>query len=629
MCGIAGYYSSRVQPDEEILQSLFHRGLDSRGFVHAEINNRHLGLGHTRLSILDLSDHGRQPMTSAAGHVVLTFNGEVYNFGRLRLQHLKEIAFRSETDTEVVLQLYLKYGISFLEILEGDFAFCIYDSRLHKLFLVRDRAGVKPLYYCHHRENFFFASELKSLFLMGVPRKVKESALQKYFVFKYSPGDETLVDGVYRVKPGTYLEYDLNTWACTTSTYWQLKKNELYQKMSFNEAKEEVLRLMQQSVSDRLIADVPLASLLSGGLDSSIIAYHLQSHPEIRHYCAVKSEADIRKEGTTADATFARQLAAQWKLTLEEISIGSDEANFDLISQTLYYGDDLVADGSQIPAYLICKKASEKAKVILSGMGADELFLGYAGHQISWLALMIDHLPALAREPLYRQLASLNQGKGKFLAYRRYLRKLGTYAGAGNLKFGFFNIVGDYETSLSLLRGDERETLGVFEKYFNETGDVFDSIFRFEYDNFLQKNLNYLDRMAMASSVEGRVPFLDHHLIEFAYSLPRHYKLSKTGRSKHILKEAYARVLPSQIINRRKAGFGMPLRSIFSNHEKINRLVDFDFFESFSGFSMEAMHAMINRHLAGTDDNSSLIYALISLRHWYRMHIAEDKTHAR
>jgi asparagine synthase (glutamine-hydrolysing) len=351
-------------------------------------------------------------------------------------------------------------------------------------------------------------------------------------------------------------------------------------------------------------------------LDSSIISFFLKDRKDIIHYCAKKSDSDLKAEGTSSDFYYASKLSQEWQLNLQASPIGNAEANIGLIKKTLFFGDDLVADGSQIPSYLITKQASDKSKVILSGMGADELFLGYAGHM---LTLVSSKYFSKMPDFVTNSFAKINQGKGKFLAYRRYLHKLGKYNRLPNYKYALFNIVGDFENSASVFAGKKEHTIQLFNEYFDNKNDVFDNLFHFEMENFLVKNLNYTDRMSMANSVECRVPFLDHRIIELAYQLPVDYKLSSTGAFKKILKDTFKPHLPGYILTRRKAGFGMPLRSIFKNKETVYGLLDMAFFSNFKKFSVKNIEQIIENHVNGKEDNSSIIYALISFREWYKL----------
>ena len=620
MCGIAGYISNEKLNTVEMLNVLKHRGPDHHAGYTDYYNSKEIFLGHTRLSIIDLSSNGNQPMFSDDKQIVIVFNGEIYNFEELKLKYFQQDFFHSKTDTEVVLKLYQKFGISFINELNGDFALSIYDKKLNKVFLIKDHVGVKPLYYYTDGIKFIFGSEIKTILASGIKPSLADDELLNYFVFKYTPKNNTLYKNIFRVPPASYIEYDLNSNSFSTHKYWTLQKNKEYANLSYHDAKDVLHNLVEQSTKSRLISDVPIGNFLSGGLDSSIIAYFLKNRKDILHYCARKSEVDLKKEGTSSDYFFADKLSKEWDLKLLQANIGSEQANLELIKKTLYYSDDLIADGSQIPSYLITKDASQTSKVILSGMGADELFLGYAGHMLTLLSEnVMSKVPFGLSSGLYKQAAKVNQGKGKFLAYRRYIHKIGKYGNYPNYKFGILNLVGDFENSCSVYDGNRGKLENMLSNYFPENEDVFDSLTRFEIENVLVKNLSYTDRTAMANSVECRVPFLDKHIVEFAFSIKRSYKLSNTGTSKRILKDAFKNQLPSYIINRRKAGFGMPLRSIFSTEAKVNQLLDKSFFSSFKHFSIPNIEKIISNHISGKEDNSSIIYALISFQEWYKM----------
>lgn len=618
MCGIGGYIASQKMQGEAMLSSLRHRGPDHEGYFETDQAGKHIFLGHTRLSILDLSANGNQPMQSATGQAMIIFNGEVYNFEELKRSKLAGELFFSRTDTEVVLKLYEKYGIDCVKELEGDFAFCIYDIKAGKIFLARDRAGVKPLYYYTDGNKLVFGSEIKSILAAGIEPVLDTENLTDYFVFKYSSQNKTLFKNIHRLAPSHYLEYDVQKDRFALHEYWHLQKNNQYTGLSYSQASECLHELVRESVTQRLIADVPIGNFLSGGLDSSIIASFLKDRKDIIHYCARKSANDLRKEGTTSDFDHALRLAKAWNLDLRAIDIGKEEASPELIRKTLFYSDDLIADGSQIPSYLITHEAAKTSKVILSGMGADELFLGYAGHMLTLISSKW-----LNKIPFSKAIGSLgarvDQGKGKFLAYRRYVHKMGKYHALPSYKYALFNIVGDFDNSCSVYQGSKEKVAQELEAYFPKNNEVFDSLLHFEMQNFLVKNLHYMDRMAMANSVEGRVPFLSQKLIEFAYSIPLNYKLTASGKFKRILKDNFKSEIPDHILNRRKAGFGMPLRSIFSSAETVNSLLDRTFFANFPSFSVSNIDRIVQSHVAGKEDNSSIIYALISFREWHKL----------
>ncbi len=618
MCGITGYIATNQLPLKEMVNSLQHRGPNAVGSYQTVINDNQIGLGHTRLSILDLSEKGNQPFISDDEKVRLVYNGEVYNFLELKKEHLQNETFKSDTDTEVILKLYQQKGIDFINLLNGDFSIAILDETKNKLFLIRDRAGVKPLYYAHQNNELVFGSEIKSILISGVKAELAAENLQNYFVFKYSPGNETLFKGINRLEPAHFLVYDLESSKTKIKRYWSPDTSK-YANLNFKEAQKEIKYLLKDATQKRLMADVPVGTFLSGGLDSSIIASFLKNNDDITHFCASKEAKDLKKEGTTSDYKYAQQLTEDWNINMTEIPIGSDNTNLEQIRNTIKYGDDLIADGSQIPSYLITKEAAKKSKVILSGMGADELFLGYAGHQMTLLDSWLSKVPF--SKFIAKRLYAIDQGNGKFKAFRRYLHKLGKYFAYPNFKYGLYTIVGDYENSLAVFKDESNKSKKILEGYFPKGKNPYDCFKNFEYENFLHKNVSYLDRMTMANGVEGRVPFLDYRIIEFAHSIPRKYKLSNTGVTKTVLKEAFKNDLPDYVTKRRKAGFGMPLRSIFSSEEKVNELLDKELFKSIEGFSLENIERIIKNHISGREDNSAIIYALISFQEWYKMYI--------
>lgn len=623
MCGIAGYISNKVWNSDNMLEVLNHRGPDSKGKFQEEISGQNVFLGHKRLSIIDLSSGGHQPMLSDDSQIVLTFNGEIYNFLELKEQFLERNQFNSSSDTEVLLRLYELKGIDFLEDLNGDFAISILDKKIGQLFVIRDRMGVKPLYFYNENENLIYGSEIKSILAAGIKAELNEDCLQQYFTFKYVPENKTLFKNIYRVPAAHYLTYNLSTKSVSKTKYWEPTSKKEYSKLDYKEAQNKIYDLIEDACRIRLIADVPVGTFFSGGLDSSIIAHFVKGNKNIQHYCASKEEKDLKKEGTTSDGHYAKKLAEEWGMNLEFINIGGNELTKELIQKTVQFNDDIIADGSQIPSYLITKKAASKSTVILSGMGADELFLGYAGHQLLLLDRVLNKLPKFIINPLFKFFADLNVAKGPFMAYKRYLQKLGNYNQRGNARFGFYNIVGDFDSSRAIFKKESETIIPFITKYFPKGENPFDGLKSFEQNNFLIKNLHYTDRMSMANSVENRVPFLDHRIVEFAHSIPRKYKLGNFGRTKKILKDTFSKNLPDYVTNRRKAGFGMPLRSLLSERKQLDELLDISFFNNFEQFSIEGIEQVIEQHIEGSKDNSALIYALITFQEWHKMYIED------
>lgn len=620
MCGIVGYLSYNRFKNNELLASLSHRGPDDEGVYCDQVHDKNIFLGHKRLSILDLTKAGHQPMFSKDKNIVIIYNGEVYNYLELKKKYLADINFNSNSDTEVILNLYLKLGEKFVCELNGDFAIAILDKRKNILLIYRDRLGVKPVYYYLNSNTFFFASELKPFIKAGLNKGLSQEELMNYFVFKYVPQNNTLFKGIYRVAPGCYLKVNNEILSVEINRYWDPSYETDYS-ISFNDAKKQIFILLKDAVEKRLISDVPVGTLFSGGVDSSSIAYFLRDKDCISHYTAKKNKCDIKEEGTTSDFEYASKLAKEWKLNLKQIDIGIDQLNLKLVNLTNYYSDDLIADGSQIPSYLISKEASKESTVLLSGMGSDEIFLGYGSHLLTLISQYIDKAPYFIKDLLIKSLSKTKSGRGYYKGYKRFLKKMGKYYYFPYYKYGLYSIVGDFENSFKVMNCSNEPSINVFKSYFNAESDPFLCLQKYELDNFLVKNLNYFDRMCMANGVEGRVPFMDHRLVEFVLTLPRSFKLSNFGKQKVILKSAFEGKIPNFILHRRKAGFGMPLRSIFKNGEHVVKMIDYDFLSSFHYFNLEHINKLIDNHTKGLEDNSTILYSIISFQSWYKTHI--------
>jgi len=618
MCGIIGVVTKEFNSVafQNGLKALKHRGPDNTDFFTESIDDRQVSFGHTRLSIIDLSEAGNQPMR--LGETSMVYNGEVYNFKELRQKYLQSSGLRSTSDSEVILHLFNEHGRNFVKELNGDFAIGFLDKSRKKISLYRDRFGVKPLYIYQSADTFAFASEIKAFRDIGLELSLDKEEVGRYLVYKYSPGQKTLFNQVRRVAPGSILTYEIHTGKISEESYWKLQEGEKF-KGSYADARTNLRELLSKSISHRLVADVPIANYLSGGVDSSIIGYHLKEGDHT-HFCAVKQRADLAAEGTTSDGFYARKLAEAWNLNLKEIEIGKEQLNRSLIRKAVWACDDLIADGSAIPAMLIAEKASQEYKVVLSGMGADEIFFGYNGHFLLQLDNLTRQIPGL-KSFLSPLLKKVQPGKGSLKAYKRYLKKWaenqnGPYSAAR------FSLVGDVQSAISVSSSDPD-----FDFLFSELigqENSFESLMRFELDNFLVKNNHYLDRTSMAYGLESRVPYLDHHLVEFVATIPQDWKIDWKFKSKKILKDTYTDVLPDYVTKRRKAGFGMPLRSLLSQDSIRNGLIDRDLLGDLDILKMYVLDKLEDEHTSGKADHSALLYAIISFQEWYKIFFEES-----
>jgi len=348
MCGIVGVVSDRKverRKFRKMLDIISHRGPDDEGIEYFRVANKQVSLGHKRLSIIDLSTKGREPMTNEDGSIWIILNGEIYNYMSLK-QKLGRHRFRSGTTTEVLVHLYEEKGTDLLQDLNGMFSFALLDLRKSELYVCRDRLGIKPMYYYRSRGEFIFASEIKSILAAGIKRELNYELLSCFFHLNYIPGQETLLKGVKRLPPGNYIKFDLKSDYFSIDRYWDLPIIEDY--LPFEEAKNGIYGILQDSVEKRLMADVPVGNLLSGGLDSSIIAYLIRERREVKHYCIKKRKSDIVEEGVSDDYYYARKLSNIYDLDLNPIEIGPDLLTERLLKKVIWYQDDIIADPALI-----------------------------------------------------------------------------------------------------------------------------------------------------------------------------------------------------------------------------------------------------------------------------------------
>lgn len=626
MCGIAGYsqgLSSSALSKFNTLQA--HRGPDDAGIWFDNVYK--IGLAHRRLSILDISSLGHQPMLNSDESVVLIFNGEIYNFRELRSEmELEGYQFRGHSDTEVLLSLYLHFGVSLLPKLNGIFAFAIWDKRSQELLLARDPLGVKPLYYNQSKQGFAFASEIKTLLpLLDSPLELDAISLHRYLSFLWCPGDGTPVKNVRKLPPGEAIV--VREGRIAQKWQWYQLPAFRNQQADMDEATairgtEEALR---KAVHRQLVADVPLGSFLSGGLDSSaIVAIAREQVPDIRCF-TIESHGNTM-EGYVDDLPYARRVAQHLGVPLDVVTIDSVRMAGD-IEMMVHQLDEPLADPASLNVLYISRLARDQGvKVLLSGAGGDDLFTGYRRHFalslerfLSWLPISIrDKLDRTAagldqRTPLYRRLAKLLSGAGldgdarlaNYFVWSRESHLMGLYTPEFRRAVGTESAV---QTMLDFLRllpasTPRMERLLALEQRFFLT----------------DHNLTYTDKMSMAAGVEVRVPFLDLDLVDFAGRIPAKFK--QRGREgKWVLKKAMEHYLPHDIIHRPKSGFGAPLRH-WMRHELRELLGDLLSEESIHRrglFDPIAVQQLINQNYTGKIDASYTLLSLLCIEIWCR-----------
>jgi len=570
MCGIVGYYSPKGQISGEKLKSacrqIHHRGPDASDiFIEGAI-----GLGHQRLKIIDLSDNANQPMADLAGQAVLVFNGEIYNYQALRTQLLKlGHEFRTSSDTEVLLHMYLEYGERCLAYLRGMFAFAIWDKRRKRLFLARDRLGIKPLYYCVKNGRFSFASEIKALLALedGCAR-VDGQALHDYLTFRFTIAPRTLFQGIQKLSPAHSLQF--SPAGIKVERYWSLDFGK-HENMTDEEWIGGFRERFSEAVRYHLVGDVPVGVLLSGGLDSSIVAAVAQS--ELTRPVKTFSVA-FAEGGVYDERPFARMVARHLGTDHHEIEMTTQDFIATLPAY-IWHMDEPVADPASLPLYFVSQLAGHHVKVVLSGEGSDELLGGYGfwtqfkGYQ---RLKLFKKIPAAVRE---RVIGKLNRALFQSERLERYLgmsrHPLSNYgAMAPSFQDNVFNeeekreLYGDaveprnLEDSVEKVRAAYREA----ERFEFLDQMLFVSMTQWLPEDLLMK----ADKMTMAHSLELRVPFLDHVLVEFAARMPCSLKVRKNGNKysvKYVLKKAFADFIPAEIIEREKLGFAVPYADWF------------------------------------------------------------------
>ncbi len=630
MCGICGFVG-RADRDliEAMTASLAHRGPDGEGIelFPAADGSVPAALGHRRLSILDTSERGAQPMVHADRYWI-SYNGELYNFRELRSELRSDgFRFRSDCDTEVLLAMYARYGEGMLDRLNGIFALAIWDTEREELFLARDRLGVKPLYHAEQDGALYFASELKAL-LPAIRRpSLRHTAIADYLTFLWVPDPGTLFDGIHQLPAGHCARYADGELA--VRQYWDASFGV---EGGTSEAAwaEQVRGTTQAAIRRQMVSDVPLGGFLSGGLDSgTVVATMRGASPSVTAYTVGFSEEDLAHEIVPDDLRYARRLARELGLDHRErvLSPGIVE----LLPKLVWHMDEPIADPAAITTYLICAAARERLTVILSGMGADEIFAGYPRHLAAQLTRSADRLPRAFRSAIRTSLdGRLTMGRpGRWRGPRRNLMKL--LRGIDQPFTDRYLTYCSYYRSEELfgllsseLRSEVRshDALHRHREYLShrEDEDWLNQLLYVDMKTFLPcLNLAYTDRMSMAASTEVRVPLLDDEVVELAGRIPPRLKLRRMTR-KYVLKRAMQGVLPEAVIWRPKAGFGAPLRAWMGGELRplIDDCLSPATIRDRGLFDPEAVRGLVRDNEAGTADNALRIWALVVLELWQR-----------
>jgi asparagine synthase (glutamine-hydrolysing) len=624
MCGICGTVGRADEIELGYMTDLMaHRGPDGRG-VKTFAGELPAGLGHRRLAIIDPTPAGAQPMVHA-DRWWITYNGELYNFRELRRElEADGERFRSDCDTEVLLRMFAVHGPAMLERLNGIFAFAVWDDLEKRLFLARDRLGVKPLYHTQRGELFAFASELKVLLHFLQTPSLDTTALADYMTFLWVPDPKTAFREIAKLPPGHYAWVDGS--GISIHQYWDLRFSP--EEHSEEEWREQVAETVHRSVVRQMVSDVPLGSFLSGGVDSSAIAAAMASQgAPVDTYTIGFDREDLRHEIVPDDVAHARRVSSLLGTVYHESILRPDV--LELLPKAVWHLEEPVADPAAISTYLICSEAGKRMPVMLSGMGADELFAGYPRH----LAYAISHALQAVPRPLLRGLQMLagpvaRPGRpGRLRGPRRNLWKFLRAAGRPPLEqyLSFSSYYGRSELHELLapeLRAElsTHDPLATHRGYLERAGagDEVSRLLYLDAKTFLPcLNLTYTDKMSMAASVEVRVPLLDDELVSLAARIPSRLKL-KGWRRKYIFKRSQEGRLPRDVIWRRKAGFGAPIRAWLDGDLRplVDDLLSEETLRSRGLFDPAAVARLRAVNAAGRADYSLQIYALLSLELW-------------
>jgi asparagine synthase (glutamine-hydrolysing) len=628
MCGIVGIFGGDLSKVEDANSAIDHRGPDDCGIYTNQ--SLKVGLGHRRLSIIDTSSFGHQPMCSDDGKVVLVFNGEIYNYKELRSDlKSKGFVFQGKSDTEVLLNLYLSEGKEMLPKLNGIFAFAILDTNSESLFVARDALGVKPLYYSTKDNMFAFASEIKALLRLTPNNKELDvESINRYLSFLWCPGDGTPLKSVQKVLPGEAIIVKNGS----IMDKWLWYKLPIFNKVKKGLNKEQAISgvndHLRQAVYRQMVTDVPLGAFLSGGLDSSaIVAFAKEVNPDIRCF-SIETEGKQDK-GIVDDLPYAKRVAKHLNVSLDVVSIDSHKMANDLESMVVQL-DEPLADPAALNVLYISQLAREQGiKVLLSGAGGDDIFTGYRRHY----AIQLEHYWGWLPKGIRKGLESVTRKLNTNNSISRRVAKMFNGAGLDGMDrlVNYFRWSDD-SVLQSLYSSEFRQELKVsksnqvmqdFLEPILTNSSSLDQMLALEQRFFLSDhNLNYTDKMSMAAGVEVRVPFLDLDLVDFAAHIPNKFK--QKGRvGKWALKKAMEPYLPKDIIYRSKTGFGAPLRTWMQDDLKeiIGDLLSIESINRRGLFSARRVQKLIVENSQGTIDATYTLFSLLCIEIWCRAYI--------
>ncbi|HAP01407.1 MAG TPA: asparagine synthase (glutamine-hydrolyzing) [Bacteroidetes bacterium] len=627
MCGIAGIYSLKNENRkwfdslQSVTDSLKKRGPDAGNIWQ----NNNVALAHRRLSIIDVSENANQPLWDESKNYCIIFNGEIFNYRELKTELVKQgVSFLTQSDTEVVLQLFIREGEKFLNRLNGFYALAIYDSINNKMLVARDRYGVKPLYYFFDESVFVFASEMKGMVNFPVNREIDLVSLSLYFRLNYIPQPRSIFKNIKQLNPGSYFFLDGKS-PVEEKKFYSIPfvSSKKIHAHDYEESKKKLVELTDDAVKRRLISDVPLGAFLSGGIDSSVVVAMAARHTDHLKTFSI----GFRDEPFFDETQYAELVARKFKTEHTVFSLTTDDLLHDLFD-VLDYIDEPFADSSAIPVHILSRHTREKVTVALSGDGADELFGGYMKHVGEYKIRNAGTVEKIISSFDFLLRAMPQSRNGKISNTIRRMNKLsqGMKMNVKDRYWKFCTIGGD-EYVNNLLQ-DKWKTnsneLQIEKEFFLKplnTSDDMNEVLLADMTLVLPSDmLTKVDRMSMANSLEVRTPFLDYRMVDFAFSLPAGYKINGNSR-KRIVQDAFREILPKELYNRPKQGFEVPLLNWFRTKLKntIDELTSKEFIESQSVFNYNSILKLKEKlHSNNPGDSAAQIWAIIVFQYWWK-----------
>jgi asparagine synthase (glutamine-hydrolysing) len=612
MCGINGFNFRDQALIEAMVKKTHHRGPDDSGVFVDE----HISLGHNRLSIIDLSSAGHQPMISPDNNLVIIFNGEIYNFAEIKKElEAQGYIFRSKTDTEVILLGFQAWGVKIFEKLNGIFALAVWDKKNETLYLARDPFGVKPLYYFWQNNKFIFSSEIKSILEHPVNRELSVDALNIYFRFLYIPAPATAFKNIYKLPAGKFLV--LKNRQIEIKDYYHLEFGQQY--TDYQQAKYDVRKTFDQAVKSQLISDRPLGLFLSGGFDSTAIlgAMSRLTNQAVKTF-TVGFKTDINYEEYNADAILAKKTAEYYHADHQQIDISAQDV-IDNFSNVAYQVDDLVSNHIQVANYLLAKFVKQKVDVVLGGDGGDELFAGYERYYLNNLVDQWQKIPSSLRDNIFTSQLAKMAGREKLL--------------------NKINISDPEKRFFGYMAQKEKQVTNVLKKDINH----FETVYNYFAPYFVQNNHGYTaqsqkidletwlvdesllrsDKLSMAWALEQRVPILDKNMVELAFRLPNKWKINSRQQGKKIFIDALEDYFPEYLFKERKRGWFSPAAKWLRGDLKdfAQEMLSPNFNPATKDYlNFVEIEDLFKRHLSKDEYSLNILWATMTFQAWYKQY---------